>query len=48
MSVKGDKTRVTNFTRYRKNYTKIFQNWKTNTTQEVGFKKKRKVEKSKK
>ena len=48
MSGKGDKSRVTNFTRYRKNYTKIFENWKKNTTQEVGSKKKRKVEKSKK
>lgn len=48
MNGKGDKSRVTDFTRYRKNYTKIFENWKKNTTQEVGSKNKRKVEKSKK
>ena len=27
MSVKGDKSRVTDHTRYEKNYTKIFGNW---------------------
>ena len=48
MNGKGDKSRVTDLTRYRKNYTKIFENWKTNTTQEVDSKNKRKVEKSKK
>jgi len=33
MSVKGDKSRVTDRTRYEKNYTKIFGNWvETKTT----------------
>jgi hypothetical protein len=42
---KGDKTRVTNFTRYRKNYTKIFKNWVENRTEPQKIEKKEKVEK---
>ena len=48
MNGKGDKSRVSNYTRYRKNYTKIFQNWKKNTSQEVENINKRKVEKKSK
>ena len=48
MNGKGDKNRVTNYTRYRKNYTKIFQDWKKNTSQEVEITSKRKVEKKSK
>ena len=42
---KGDKTRVTNFTRYRKNYTKIFKNWVETRTELGKIEKKEKVEK---
>ena len=45
MSVKGDKSRVTDQTRYEKNYTKIFGNWVETSTPVPKPKKKRKVEK---
>jgi hypothetical protein len=48
MNGKGDKTRVTNHTQYRKNYTKIFGEWIKDTTPDVKFKKRRKVEKKSK
>jgi|TARA_R110000824_G_scaffold394806_1_gene594897 hypothetical protein len=48
MNGKGDKSRITNYTKYRKNYTKIFGEWIKNTTTEVQLDKKRKVEKKSK
>mgnify|MGYP003113815620 FL=1 len=45
MSGKGDKTRVTNLTRYRKNYTKIFTNWKKNVSAVISGQKEEKVQK---
>ena len=45
MNGKGDKSRVANYTKYRKNYTKIFGERIKNTTTEVQLDKKRKVEK---
>ena len=48
MNGKGDKSRITNYTKYRKNYTKIFGKWIKNTTTDVQLDKKRKVEKKSK
>ena len=48
MSVKGDRSRVTNLTQYAKNYTKIFKDWIENRTPVPNYKKKKNVEKSKK
>ena len=42
---KGDRNRITNLTRYRKNYTKIFKNWVENRTEPQKIEKKEKVEK---
>ena len=44
---KGDRSRVSNFTRYAKNYTKIFKNWVETRTVVPDYRKKKKVEKSK-
>ena len=48
MNGKGDKSRVTDFTKYRENYTKIFKKWKTNLSGTVLYKNTKKVEKSRK
>ena len=48
MNGKGDRSRVTNFTRYAKNYTKIFKNWVETRTELGKIEKKEKVEKNKK
>ena len=45
MNGKGDRNRITNLTRYRKNYTKIFKNWVENRTEPQKIEKKEKVEK---
>ena len=42
---KGDRNRITNLTRYRKNYTKIFKNWVETRTVVPDYRKKEKVEK---
>ena len=44
---KGDRSRVANFTRYAKNYTKIFKNWVETRTVVPDYRKKKKVEKRK-
>jgi hypothetical protein len=48
MSVKGDRSRVTNLTRYTKNYTKIFKNWIEDRTPVPNIIKKKSVQKTKK
>ena len=48
MSVKGDRSRVTDITRYAKNYTKIFKNWIEDRTPVPDLRKKKSVEKTKK
>jgi len=48
MNGKGDKSRVTNYTKYRKNYTKIFGKWINSNNIEIQLDKKRKVEKKSK
>ena len=48
MSVKGDRSRVTNMTRYAKNYTKIFKDWVESRTPVPNYIKKKNVEKAKK
>ena len=48
MNGKGDKSRVTNNTKYRKNYTKIFGEWVSNNSLDIKLDKKRKVEKKSK
>ncbi len=45
---KGDRSRVANFTRYAKNYTKIFKNWVESRTVVPDYRKKEKVEKKEK
>ena len=47
MSVKGDKSRVTDRTRYEKNYTKIFGNWGETKTTVPDLKRERKLKKQK-
>ena len=46
MSVKGDKSRVTNHTRYEKNYTKIFGKWIETRTPVPKLKKKERLKKT--
>tara|TARA_R110000744_G_scaffold142026_1_gene253527 strand:+ start:359 stop:505 length:147 start_codon:yes stop_codon:yes gene_type:complete len=46
MSVKGDRSRVDDFTRYEKNYTKIFGDWVETRTTVPKLKKKEKVKKN--
>ena len=48
MNGKGDRSRVTNMTRYAKNYTKIFKNWIEDRTPVPDLRKKKSVEKTKK
>jgi len=48
MSVKGDRSRVTNLTQYTKNYTKIFKDWVESRTPVPDLRKKKSVQKSKK
>ena len=48
MSVKWDRSRVTNTSRYAKNYTKIFKNWIEDRTPVPDLRKKKSVEKTKK
>ena len=48
MSGKGDKTRISDFTKYRENYTKIFKKWKTDLSGTKLYEKIKKVEKSQK
>tara|TARA_R100000742_G_C4160698_1_gene2419 strand:+ start:60 stop:212 length:153 start_codon:yes stop_codon:yes gene_type:complete len=48
MNGKGDKSRVTNFTKYRENYTKIFKKWKSSLSGTDLYKKSKKVEKGEK
>ena len=48
MSVKGDRSRVTNLTQYTKNYTKIFKDWIKSSTPVPDLRKKKSVQKSKK
>jgi len=45
LSGKGDRNRITNLTRYRKNYTKIFTNWKKNVSAVISGEKEEKVQK---
>ena len=47
MSVKGDKSRVTDHTRYEKNYTKIFGNWVETKTPVPKLEKEKTLNKSK-
>tara|TARA_R100000544_G_C2226681_1_gene61260 strand:- start:52 stop:210 length:159 start_codon:yes stop_codon:yes gene_type:complete len=47
MSVKGDRSRVYNFTRYEKNYTKIFGDWVETKTTAPKPKKEKTLNKSK-
>jgi|GEM_PF-6969331 hypothetical protein len=46
MSVKGDKSRVTDHTRYEKNYTKIFGNWVETKTPVPKLEKKERLKKT--
>ena len=46
MSVKGDKSRVTDHTRYEKNYTKIFGNWVETKTPVPNLEKKERLKKT--
>ena len=46
MSIKGDKSRVENLTRYEKNYTKIFGNWVETRTPVLKQEKEEKVNKN--
>ena len=46
MSIKGDKSRVENLTRYKKNYTKIFGNWIETRTPVPKLKKKERLKKT--
>jgi hypothetical protein len=48
MNGKGDRSRVSNFTQYTKNYTKIFKNWVETHTVVPDYRKKKNVEKTKK
>ena len=48
MNGKGDRNRITNLTRYRKNYTKIFKNLVETRTVVPDYRKKEKVEKKEK
>ena len=48
MSVKGDRSRVTNITQYTKNYTKIFKDWIESRTPVPNYIKKKNVENAKK
>ena len=48
MNGNGDRSRVTNMTRYAKNYTKIFKNWIEDRTPVPDLRKKKSVEKTKK
>ena len=43
MNGKGDRNRVTNLTRYAKNYTKIFKNWVESRTVVPDYRKKEKL-----
>lgn len=46
MSVKGDKSRVENRTRYEKNYTKIFGDWTETRTPVPKLEKKERLKKT--
>ena len=46
MSVKGDRSRVTNITQYTKKYTKIFKNWIEDRTPVPDLRKKKSVQKT--
>ena len=48
MNGKGDRNRVSNFTQYTKNYTKIFKDWIESRTPVPNYKKKKNVENAKK
>ena len=48
MNGKGDRSRVSNFTQYTKNYTKIFKDWVESRTPVPDLRKKKSVQKSKK
>ena len=48
MNGKGDRNRVSNFTQYTKNYTKIFKNWIEDRTPVPDLRKKKSVQKTKK
>jgi len=48
MNGKGDRSRVSNFTQYTKNYTKIFKNWIEDRTPVPNIIKKKSVQKTKK